>query len=131
MTRVAVGILREDGKILICQRKKSARYGLKWEFPGGKIEANESPTDCLKRELREELGIDATVGELYFRHEHTYGDNGSFEVLYFLVTSYRPIHERMKNGMFEDVRWFPEEQLAGIDMLEGNREVVQLLMNSH
>ena len=131
MTKVAVGILRENGKILICQRKKLARYGLKWEFPGGKIENNESPAECLRRELKEELSIDAVVGELCFRHMHTYTDSGSFDVLYYFVTSYRPIHDRIENIGFEQIKWIPEKQLAGTDMLDGNREVVQHLMNSH
>lgn len=127
MTKVAVAILREDGKTLLCQRKKSARYALKWEFPGGKVENNESAVACLKRELKEELGIEAEVGDLFFRQEYTYSDSGSFEILYYLVRSYRPMAEGLRDDAFEQIRWIPENQLNEIDLLEGNREVVKLL----
>lgn len=124
MINVAVGIIRENGNVLICQRKKSARYGLKWEFPGGKLEENESPIDGLKRELEEELAIDAAVGELYYRQQCTYPDSLSFEIFYYLIPSYRGT---MRNRMFEHIQWIPEEELAAVDMLEGNREVVEMI----
>ncbi|HEX9615091.1 MAG TPA: NUDIX domain-containing protein, partial [Bacteroidota bacterium] len=57
MTRVAVGILKKDGTILVCQRRRGSRYELKWEFPGGKMEPGESVEDCLQRELTEELSL--------------------------------------------------------------------------
>ena len=52
LTRVAVAILRRNGKLLVCQRKKGGRYELKWEFPGGKLELNETIIQSLQRELR-------------------------------------------------------------------------------
>ena len=51
MREVAVGILRGDGKVLACQRRRNAVYPLKWEFPGGKVEAGESPAEALRREV--------------------------------------------------------------------------------
>jgi 8-oxo-dGTP diphosphatase len=126
MIKVAVGILFDYGNVLICQRKSSARYPLKWEFPGGKVEEGESPTDCLKRELKEELGLDVDVGPLYHRQEHAYSDNGTFEVFYHVIASYRG---DLENRAFESIQWCPRDRLEYIDMLEGNREVVVKLAN--
>jgi len=125
MTKVAVGIIRNNGSVLVCQRKKSARYGLKWEFPGGKVEDGEFGVDCLKRELLEELNIGAEVGQLYDRHQHAYPDSGSFDVFYYIVPAYTGT---VQNRAFESIRWIPERELKNIDMLEGNSEVVRRIM---
>ncbi len=65
MTAVVAGVLmRGNDRVLISQRRKEQSQGLKWEFPGGKIEALESPEEALERELREELGIETRTGKL-------------------------------------------------------------------
>ena len=63
MVEVVIGILRRGDEILICRRRAADPFGGLWEFPGGKVEAGESAEDCLRRELREELGIDVEPGE--------------------------------------------------------------------
>jgi mutator protein MutT len=55
--RIAIGILRKDGRLLIAQRMPHREYGEKWEFPGGKVEAGESVVQALRREIYEELGV--------------------------------------------------------------------------
>ena len=52
MITVAAGILKQNGRILICQRKRTGAFPLQWEFPGGKVEAGEDARTCVKRELR-------------------------------------------------------------------------------
>lgn len=128
MITVAVAIIRARGNILVCRRKPSARYGLKWEFPGGKVERNETAVDCLKRELKEELNIDAAIGTLYHRQQYTYSDAGSFEVLYFTIPSYSG---EVENRSFAAIQWISENRLGTIDMLEGNREVVEKLLREN
>lgn len=59
---VVAGVLFEEGRVLLTQRKKGAHLEGLWELPGGKIDPDEDPRDALVRELREELGIDVTVG---------------------------------------------------------------------
>ena len=54
---VVAGVLERDGQVLICQRKHGTRHGLRWEFPGGKMEPGETPEQALARELREELNV--------------------------------------------------------------------------
>ena len=59
MTTVVAGVIERAGLVLIAQRKRTGQHPLKWEFPGGKVEPNETPEAALIRELDEELGIRA------------------------------------------------------------------------
>ena len=63
MISVTAAIIIDNGRVLIARRQPPGKMPGMWEFPGGKIEKGESPEACLKRELREELDIDACVGE--------------------------------------------------------------------
>ena len=121
MIKVAVGILRRDGKILACQRKKGARYEFKWEFPGGKLEPGESVEQCLARELREELSISAPSIRRVEVQSTKYEDGGTFEVAYCDVAAFEgePI-----NKVFEQIRWVSLQELRTLDILEGNREII-------
>jgi mutator protein MutT len=71
---VAAGLIFRDGKLLIAQRYQDAHVGGLWEFPGGKRECDESFEQCLRRELKEELGIDVDVRELVETITHQYSD---------------------------------------------------------
>jgi mutator protein MutT len=71
---VAAGLVFRDGKLLISQRKENTHLAGLWEFPGGKRELNETFEQCLIRELREELGIEVTVGELIESLTHSYSE---------------------------------------------------------
>ena len=77
---VACAIIELGGKILCTQRSEAMNMPLKWEFPGGKLERGESPEECLKRELQEELGIEVSVGRACPTATHHY--------LLFSVTLY-------------------------------------------
>ena len=69
---VSAAVLRRDGRVLICRRPEDKLLGGLWEFPGGKQEGGEALADCLRRELREELGIKAVVGARLGVFEHAY-----------------------------------------------------------
>lgn len=132
MKDVAVGILLRNGSVLACQRRKTAKYGLKWEFPGGKLEPGETPERALERELQEELAIEATIGEELFRQEWIYTEgtdnpyrDGAFRVFYFLV---RQFNGEIENRAFEQVRWVAPRHLLSLDILEGNRDAVHRLI---
>jgi 8-oxo-dGTP diphosphatase len=75
---VTAALFQNGDKFLIAQRKKSDKLGLHWEFPGGKIEKNETPEMCLKRELKEEFNIDAIIGRLFHVSNYKYPD---FEIV--------------------------------------------------
>lgn len=126
MKQVAVGILHRDGLVLACQRKKTALYPLQWEFPGGKVESGESPTDALIRELREELGIITKHANEFHRQEWDYGDL-AYRVFYYEVHEFSGEPE---NRAFETIRWVKPEELLQMNILEGNRDVVRMLCNS-
>ena len=64
MLIVSAGVIHRDNRIMLCQRKPEVHNGLKWEFPGGKLEPGESPEEALARELREELSIEVRVGRV-------------------------------------------------------------------
>jgi 8-oxo-dGTP diphosphatase len=119
---VAAIILREDGKVLVCQRKKDQPLGLKWEFPGGKIEPNEEPIAALERELREELGIKAQIGAEVARFVHTYRNGGSVELAFFLVREYSG---EMQNLIFNDMRWAERSELPKFDFLEADIKLIR------
>ncbi|HVT89989.1 MAG TPA: 8-oxo-dGTP diphosphatase MutT [Tepidisphaeraceae bacterium] len=69
---VAIAIIVNDQHLLICRRKADDSFAGYWEFPGGKVEKGESPTDCLARELREELDIQAEIIETFTTIQHNY-----------------------------------------------------------
>ncbi len=71
---VSAGLIFRSGLLLITQRHAGDHLGGLWEFPGGKREPGETSGQCLKRELREELGIEVSVGELFERVTHAYAD---------------------------------------------------------
>ncbi len=121
MVQVTAGIIREGGRVLVCQRRRDAAFALKWEFPGGKVEAGEDPRAGLARELREELGIDATIGPMVYRTAHRYPDGYAVELLFFRVEEFRGAPE---NRAFEAVRWASPADLAGLDFLEADRKLV-------
>jgi 8-oxo-dGTP diphosphatase len=122
MKRVVAALIVKDGAILVCQRTRHQPMPLKWEFPGGKIEDGEQPRDALRRELGEELGIDAKVGDEVARIQHDYKNGGSVELRFFLVQEFRG---ELENRIFRDVRWAQRAELPGYDFLEADRELVQ------
>jgi 8-oxo-dGTP diphosphatase len=128
MTEVAVGIILRDDEVLFCQRKPNARYGSKWEFPGGKVEKDETPAECLLRELHEELGIDARIDRLFHRQHSTYPDGGEFDVYYYIIRTFsgQPI-----NKAFEQLTWVPIDRVGSYDVLSGNLPVMTLLRAEH
>lgn len=117
---VTAGILQQGGRILICQRHRSDAYGLQWEFPGGKVRDGEDMKASLKRELAEELAIDAEIGEEVFRLRHQYPDR-YVEVVFFKVPSYRG---EARNQVFEAIAWAPRAELPSYNFLEADRELV-------
>ncbi len=132
MKEVAVGVITKGNQVLACQRRSDARYPLKWEFPGGKIEQGETSSQALARELHEELDIRAEIGEEFFRQEWIYPDgvdnpkkDGAFRVFYHVVRSFTgtPV-----NRVFEQIRWVDLHELQALDILEGNKEAVAFLV---
>ncbi len=121
MKRVVAGLLVKDGKFLVCQRTRHQTMPLKWEFPGGKIEQGEQPRDALHRELDEELGIDATIGDEVARIRHEYPNRSMVELRFFVVREYAG---ELENRIFQDMRWAERSELPSFDFLEADLELV-------
>jgi len=118
---VTAGIIRSDDRVLICQRHHSDAYGLQWEFPGGKVQEGEELKTSLRRELAEELAIQAEIGSEVFRLRHLYPDR-FVEVVFFEIASYKG---EVRNQVFEAVEWAPRSRLVEYNFLEADRELVR------
>lgn len=124
MKQVVAALIFKNGEVLVCQRTRHQTMPLKWEFPGGKIEEGEQPRSALRRELEEELGIDAQIGEEVKRIRHEYPNGGAVELRFFAVRQYRG---EIENRIFRDVQWSPRSKLQSYDFLEADLELVQEL----
>jgi 8-oxo-dGTP diphosphatase len=122
MKRVVAGLIVKDGKLLVCQRTRHQTMPLKWEFPGGKIEEGEQPRDALRRELEEELGILAKVGDEVKRIQHEYPNGGMVELRFFVVRTYE---REIENRIFKDMQWAEPKELPKYDFLEADLTLVR------
>jgi 8-oxo-dGTP diphosphatase len=109
---VSAGVIIEQGKILVTQRKAGDPHGLLWEFPGGKLKEGEEPRHALQRELREELGIEVEVGRIFDVVFHTYPEYPLLLLAYCC---------RMKKGIpnplqCHDFRWVTPQKLKDLAM---------------
>ena len=123
---VVAGFLRKGTKVLVGQRPESHSLAGLWEFPGGKIEAGESPEVALKRELQEELGIEAEVGQLKIAATHSYGDVNIlilfFEILYWKGEPKAKHHLKLE--------WIEPLELKSMAIPEANKRLMDRLLKA-
>lgn len=122
--QVVAGLISRDDKILVCQRRRDSAFPLKWEFPGGKIESGETAVEALRRELREELGIEIAEASLVSRHEHDYPEGLRVSLHFHRVGHFSG---EVKNLVFERILWSPLDELVKLDFLEGDRPMIRRL----
>lgn len=120
---VAAAIVERDGSFLVTRRLQGTHLAGTWEFPGGKCEAGESLVDCLRRELREELGVDAEVGGEVLQVSHDYGDRQIR--LHFLRCV---LHGDPVPQLGQDMRWVDRRLLNPREFPPADAELIQLLM---
>lgn len=107
-----------DGRILVCSRPAGKHMAGKWEFPGGKIEPGETAEDCIRREIREELGIEITVGPVLTVMEHDYG------VKYVRVTFFLAVSDDTPSAKdHQEFQWVTPEEIDSVDFLDADRPV--------
>ena len=107
-----------DGRILVCSRPAGKHMAGKWEFPGGKIESGETPETCVRREIREELGMGISVGPALTVMEHDYGIK-YVRVTFFLAVSDDSPAARDHQGF----RWVAPDDIDSVDFLDADRPV--------
>ena len=122
MKRVVAALISKNDKLLVCQRTRHQTMPLKWEFPGGKIEEREQPRDALRRELEEELGILANIGDEVARIQHEYPNGGKVELRFFVVREYQG---EIENRIFKDIQWAWPKDLPKYDFLEADLTLVR------
>lgn len=121
---VTAAIIEKDGQILLAQRTPERHMGLKWEFPGGKLEWGEEPRAGLQREIREELGIGITVGDVVEVVSHTYEDR------HIVLIGYRCQYAsgELQKLDVHDLRWVRPEELMSYDLAPADVPIVQKLL---
>jgi 8-oxo-dGTP diphosphatase len=117
MRTVAAGVLERDGRILICRRRADQNHAFKWEFPGGKVEPNETPRAALVRELGEELGIEAECGPELMRYEFAYSGKRPLLLIFYSVKDWTG---QLQNRIFNQIEWIEPHRLREFDLLEGD-----------
>src|SRR5271154_4233692 len=99
---VGAALIASEGQILACQRHRTDAFGLRWEFPGGKVRAHEKPQEALVRELEEELGVAADIGDEVHRTRHRYAKMArEIELIFFTA---RADGSSVQNRVFEQIR---------------------------
>ena len=124
MTTVVAAIMERSGKILVCQRRESDPHPLKWEFPGGKVEPGEAPSQALRRELHEELGIKARIGEEITRYPYCYPGRQPILLIFYRVAEFAG---EPRNLVFRQILWDAPARLREYDFLEGDVDFVRTL----
>jgi 8-oxo-dGTP diphosphatase len=122
---VVAAVVQRSGRLLICQRRRDDVFPLKWEFPGGKIKAGESPQQALARELEEELGVKATVGPEIYRTRHHYTQPETDVELIFFSADVGEAEPH--NLAFEQIVWAERKELEKFDFLQADRDFIRLL----
>jgi len=117
---VSAALIFRDGKLLITRRHADAHLGGLWEFPGGKREADESFHECLVREIREELGVEISVGELFEEISHAYPEK-SVHLKFFTC--------RLRSGEPQPldcaaVEWVAKTQLGNFEFPDADAQLL-------
>jgi 8-oxo-dGTP diphosphatase len=125
MLTVVAALIESEGKLLACQRHRGDKFGLMWEFPGGKRKQDETLEKALERELREELGADSRIGPEVYRTRHQYAEMSEPIELIFFAATLDP--QEAKNIIFEQIRWCAPESLPELNFLPADRELIEKL----
>jgi len=125
MLTVVAALIESGGKLLACQRRRGDKFGLLWEFPGGKAKPGETLEEALARELEEELGVAARIGAEIYRTRHEYAElDEPIELVFFSAQ----VNARdVRNLVFEEIRWCEPNSLPDLDFLPADRQLIEKL----
>jgi len=123
--RVAVGVVENThGQILICKRQAGQHLAGLWEFPGGKIEPEESGDQALVRELNEEVAIEAFAPEYLFTINHTYPEK-QVSLLIYRVTGFNGEAAGVEG---QELKWVKKPELVSYEFPEANKAILDYLL---
>jgi mutator protein MutT len=120
---VSAALIFHDGKILITQRHANSHLGGLWEFPGGKREPDETFEQCLVREIREELGLEISVGELFEEVVHAYPEK-SVRLKFFIC---KILSGKPQPLDCAAVKWVTKTELATFDFPDADARLLEKL----
>ena len=124
--QVTGALIKKNDKYLIGRRGPNEKSPGLWEFPGGKIEEGETPIECIKRELKEELNINAEIGDLVTKYNYDY-PNVSYLLYFFKIKSY--VGE-FKIIVHDKLEWVSLNDFHKYDFLRGDTPLInQMLLN--
>jgi len=121
---VAAALFDDGGRVLIAQRPAGKALAGRWEFPGGKVTAGESERDALRRELREELGIEIIAARPFMRLTHAYEER-DVELSLWIVERFSGSPRSLDA---QALKWVLPAQLPGEDILEADRPFIAALL---
>jgi 8-oxo-dGTP diphosphatase len=124
MLNVTCAIILRDTKVLATQRSETMRHPLRWEFPGGKIEPGETPEECLRREILEELGIPLRITKSLPSQQHHYKDF-SINLMPFLCEY---VSGEVVLAEHKEYRWCSKAELVLLEWAEADRLILEVLM---
>jgi len=127
-TTVVGGIIYQNKKILICQRKEVGDHPLKWEFPGGKVRDFEENQEALRRELKEELNIE--IIEMSFFDEYLYEYKELSKKLKLVFYHILQFEGEMQNLVHRQLKWIDISNLSDYDFLEGDHKIINKLIQN-
>ena len=122
-TKVVAAIIKKNNLFLIVQRNRNKHLGLKWEFPGGKVLSNETSTDALIREIKDELNVTINVQQKIA--EEKYKDDKIDIVLHYFLCTLQ--NGRMELNEHENFAWVKKKDFNKYDFAEGDGNILSLL----
>ena len=126
--RVVAAVVWREGRVLMTRRPPGGPLGLKWEFPGGKLEPGESAKQALVRELREELGVGSSSQGTLAVETHVY-DHGLTVELHF-VRCELDSHDFTPNREVHEVRWTRPSEVDPAEVLDADRGFLAVLVKA-
>ncbi len=124
LIQVTGAIIQKRNKFLICKRGPKEKASGFWEFPGGKLEKNEKLEHCIRRELKEELDIDAVIGDLYDHYIYKSKDV-KYDLYFFKILSFRG---KLKLSVHDDLKWVELKNFSNYTFLPGDGPLIDKLI---
>lgn len=125
--KVTAGVITDNDKVLITRRAPKENFAGGWEFPGGKIEINETPQACLARELKEELNIAVSVGKFCTEVAHDYGNMNINLIAYYCTI----VDGKIQISVHDKYKWVKINDLLKYDLLPADVPIAKKVMEEY